>query len=178
MTAVRVWPPVVRILHWSLVAGFAAAWFTRHSPGAWHEWLGYGVWAVVLVRVILGFTGSRRVRFSGFVRRWSELKTYFVALLGWRQPRYVGHNPLGGLMVLALLGMVFLTCASGWLYTTDRYWGVEWVETLHDALSWATIGLIALHISGVLMTSAHDRENLVAAMINGRKRPPDPGDID
>jgi hypothetical protein len=66
---------------------------------------------------------------------------------------------------------------SGWLYTTDAYWGVEWVGDLHDALSDALIGLAALHVGGVIFTSWRQRENLVAAMVHGRKRPAGERDV-
>ena len=72
-------------------------------------------------------------------------------------------------MVVALLVMVTLVGASGWLYTTDRYWGVEWVETLHDALANVLFALVGLHVAGVLYASVRHRENLIGAMFHGRK---------
>ena len=75
-------------------------------------------------------------------------------------------------MILALLAFVVLAGFSGWLYTTDRFWGVEWVEDLHEAISDALLLLIALHLGGVLLASWRHGENLVAAMIHGGKRPP------
>ena len=69
-------------------------------------------------------------------------------------------------------------CASGWLYTTDRFWGVEWVEDLHDGLTNVLIGLVIIHVAGVIWTSLRGRENLVAAMFHGRKRRPGPEDVD
>ena len=73
-------------------------------------------------------------------------------------------------MVVLLLAAVALTVASGWLYTTDEFWGVQWIEVLHGASSDALLALATLHVAGVLFTSARQRENLVAAMIHGRKR--------
>jgi cytochrome b len=80
-------------------------------------------------------------------------------------------------MAVTLLVFVFATCASGWLYTTDTYWGVEWVEELHDGLTTATLVLVAIHVTGVVATSLHDRENLVVSMIHGRKRAPLEDDV-
>ena len=91
-------------------------------------------------------------------------------MLARREPRYLGHNPLGGWMIVALLLMVGLVGASGWLYTTDRFWGVAWVEELHEQLSNLLLILVALHVAGVLYASYRHRENLIAAMIHGRKR--------
>ena len=167
---VRVWDPAVRILHWSLVAGVAAAWLTRHSPGRWHEWLGYATLAIVAARTAWGFVGSRHARFSDFVKPASATAAYTRDLLAGRELRYLGHNPLGGWMVLALLVLVALVGFTGWLYTTDRYWGVEWVEETHETLSNVLFLFVAFHIAGVVFTSVRHHENLVAAMLHGWKR--------
>jgi len=85
--------------------------------------------------------------------------------------RFIGHNPLGGWMIVALLIIIAAAGLSGWLYTTDAYWGVKWVADLHEALSDILLGLVALHLGGVALASFRHRENLVAAMLHGRKRP-------
>ena len=172
-----VWDALVRVLHWSLVLTVAAAWLTRHSPGRWHEWLGYATLAVVAVRVAWGFLGSGHARFADFVRSFPATARYARDVVAHREARYLGHNPLGGWMVIALLSMVAAVGISGWLYTTDRYWGVPWVEALHSTLSDVLFAFVALHILGVVFTSARHRENLVAAMLHGRKPAdrPDPG---
>jgi cytochrome b len=173
----NVWDPAVRILHWSLVAGFSAAWFTRNGGGALHEWLGYAVMAIVFARLIWGFVGSEYALFRQFLRPVPHSISYARSVLSGNQPRYIGHNPLGAWMAVALLVFVLATCASGWLYTTDTYWGVEWVEELHDGLTTATLVLVAIHVTGVVATSLHDRENLVVSMIHGRKRAPLDDDV-
>jgi cytochrome b len=169
-TRIKVWDPLVRVGHWLLVASVLAAWFTRHAPGRWHEWLGYASLTVVVVRVAWGFVGPDRARFADFVRSPRATVRYAIALTNAREPRHLGHNPLGGWMVVALLATVLLVGLSGWLYTTDRFWGVEWVEKLHSTLTDVLWVLVALHLGGVLLTSLRHRENLVASMLHGRKR--------
>jgi cytochrome b len=93
------------------------------------------------------------------------------------EPRYVGHNPLGGWMIVVLLGTAALASASGWLSITDRFWGVAWVQDTHHVLGDGLIALVSLHVAGVLYTSLRQRENLVAAMLHGIKRPPRAGDV-
>ncbi len=169
----------MRLGHWALVGGVAVAWFTRHGGGKWHEWVGgYAVLAVLGVRLIWGFIGSRHARFAAFVCSPVHTVTYLRALVRGQAPRHIGHNPLGGWMIVALIVTALVAAGSGVLYTTDRFWGVEWVENLHATSAQALLLLAAIHVVGVVFESLRHRENLVAAMIHGRKREASPGDVD
>lgn len=174
---IRVWDGLVRVAHWSLMLGICAAWFTRHGPGRWHEWIGYAVLAVVAVRLIWGFTGSRYARFAQFVHPPASTLQYAKDLIAHREARHLGHNPLGAWMIVALLLTTIAVCVTGWLYTTDRFWGVTWMEVLHEWLSHTLFTLAALHISGVVFSSLRHGENLVATMLHGNKRAPGPDDV-
>jgi len=166
---IKVWDLWVRIGHWLLVITVGAAWWTRHG-NEWHSWMGYTASALIAVRLLWGFIGSRHARFADFVRVPRTVAQYAGDLLHRREAHFLGHNPLGGYMVMALLLTVALTGLSGWLYTTDRYWGVEWVGETHEFLSNALLGLIGVHVIGVLFASVRERANLIAAMIHGKKR--------
>ena len=170
----RVWDAFVRVAHWTLVACVIAAWFARGGP---HEWLGYAALAVVLARIGWGFVGPAHARFTRFVAGPWRTAAYARRVLAREEERYLGHNPLGAWMILALLGAVVLLAASGWLATTDRFWGVAWVQDLHAWLADLLVTLVALHVAGVAYSSLRHRENLVAAMLTGRKRPPAAGDV-
>jgi cytochrome b len=87
-----------------------------------------------------------------------------------RARRYIGHNPAGAAMVLALLLALAATVVTGVMMTTDAFWGAQWVEDLHGILANVTVGLVLLHVAGVLFASFEHGENLVAAMVTGRKR--------
>ena len=167
---VRVWGVVVRLLHWSLVVTVVASWWTRYGFGRVHEWWGYAAAGVVTLRVLWGFIGPEHARFARFVKSPANTRAYFREVLKNQADRHIHHNPLGAWMVVALLVTVSAVCFSGWLYTTDRFWGLEWVENLHDGLTWCLILLLCGHLSGVLWGSLRDKENLVSAMIHGRKR--------
>ena len=174
---VKVWDPLVRIGHWALVVGIVATWFVH---GKWHEWLGYTVLAVVTLRIVWGLVargGSRYARFVQFVHSPAQTRDYTRQILRHSEPRHLGHNPLGGWMIVALLATITGICVSGWLYTTERFWGVGWVEDLHEGLTNFLFVLVALHIGGVIFSSLRHGENLVAAMVSGRKRAPGSGDI-
>jgi cytochrome b len=167
--AVRVWDPLVRVGHWLLAITVILAWLTRHGGGAWHEYLGYLSLVIVAVRLLWGWRGPRHARFADFLRGPGQTYQYAQQMLRGQDPRYLGHNPLGGWMIVALLGGVAVVGLSGWLYTTDRFWGVAWVESVHRHATNAVLAFAALHVAGVLYASARHRENLIGAMLHGRK---------
>lgn len=173
----QVWDLPVRLLHWLLVATIAAAWITSHRTGSVHEYIGYGAGAIVLLRLLWGCTGNRYARFRQFVRPAPQTLQYLREVMRGNAARYLGHNPLGGWMVIALLVCISLLVITGWLTTTDMFWGYAWPVLIHITIAWTLIGLIALHICGVAFTSWQHRENLIAAMLTGKKAPPCEGDI-
>ncbi len=170
---VKVWDPFVRIFHWSLVALFVIAYVTGDEVEQVHIAAGYTIAALLALRIVWGFVGSRHARFADFVTSPREALGYMSDALLLRARRYVGHNPAGGLMVIALIVMLTSTCVSGYLMTTDTYWGSKVMEEIHGALANTTVALAVLHVLGVLVSSFEHRENLVKAMVTGRKRAPD-----
>jgi cytochrome b len=174
---VRVWDPVVRLLHVGLIAGVAAAWTTTEFFSRWHEAAGYAVAAIVSMRLLWGCIGSPYARFTQFVRSPRHTLDYGREALHRRERRYLGHNPLGGWMVVALLASISGTAFTGWLYTTDLFFGDEAVEAVHLALAWTVVALVAAHVAGVVYTSVHHRDNLPRSMIDGRKRRPERDDV-
>ena len=166
----RVWDLWVRIGHWSLVSAITAAWLTRDGYGRVHDYIGYSALIIVLLRIVWGFTGSPHARFSDFLRGPRVVFAYGRDLLANREANYTGHNPLGGWMIAALLFTIAATGFTGWLYTTDYFWGVEWMEDLHAFLGTLILPLAALHVGGVIFTSWRQKQNLVAAMVHGWKR--------
>lgn len=166
---VRVWDLPVRIFHWSLAALFTAAWITADEWDRAHELLGYMVGGLVLFRVVWGFIGSRHARFSDFVRGPRTVLEYLGAMTRLRAPRHLGHNPAGGVMVIALLVSITAIVATGVMMTSDAFWGAEWVEDAHEIFVNLTLLLILLHVAGVVFASIEHGENLVRAMITGRK---------
>jgi cytochrome b len=160
----------VRVFHWSLVALFVIAYVTGDEIEKVHIAAGYAIAGLLALRIVWGFIGSRHARFGDFVRSPRAALRYIRDTLLLRARRYVGHNPAGGLMVIALIVMLAVTCLTGYLMTTDAYWGSEAMEEVHGALANATVALIALHVLGVLAASFEHRENLVKAMVTGRKR--------
>jgi cytochrome b len=172
-----VWSIGVRFLHWTLALSMIGSFITHENGGALHENLGYVALAAASFRIILGFVASGYWRFSQFVRGFSTTLTYAKDVAHHRERRYLGHNPLGGWMVVALLTDAVATGFTGWLFTTDRFWGVKWVEELHGFLGEALLPLLFLHIAGAIFTSYRHRENLIGSMLHGRKPPAEAGDV-
>jgi len=166
----RVWDPMVRIFHWSLVLSFGIAWLTSHSSEDIHNWAGFVAVALILLRLLWGVVGTPYARFSEFVRGPATILRYLSTVLAGQEARYVGHNPAGGAMVLALMAAMTATALTGWMMTTDACFGVPWVGLAHDSIAHALLLLVLIHIGGVAFASFRHRENLVAAMFTGRKR--------
>jgi cytochrome b len=181
--SIKVWDPVVRIGHWTLVTAFFTAYFTEDDFLTAHVWAGYVVGVVILCRLVWGFTGSEHARFKNFVRSPSATFTYLADLVRKRSKRYLGHNPAGAAMILALLIFLAGTVFSGVVlygmeegagplaaWVTESSEGEELWEEIHEIFANLTLLLVGLHIAGMLFSSYVHRENLVKAMMTGRKR--------
>ncbi|HEX5794800.1 MAG TPA: cytochrome b/b6 domain-containing protein [Geminicoccaceae bacterium] len=181
-STVLVWDAPTRLFHWTLVLLVALAWVTGEAEGSLftvHELAGYGVAVLLLFRVIWGFAGSRHSRFADFLRPWPAVRAHVSGMLRLRPARTLGHNPLGGWMALLLLVVLAAQVGTG-LFAADGALGgplagavapatAHAIAELHEGLSGALLGLIGLHVVGVLAESLLTRDNLVRAMITGRK---------
>ena len=167
---VTVWDPLVRVFHWSLVAAFVTAWATGEEILSVHELAGYVIIGLVAFRLLWGLVGPRHARFADFLHSPATVLGFLKDSLALKARRYVGHNPAGGAMVVALLLTLAVITGSGVMMTTDAFWGVRVVRETHEAAVNVALVLIALHLAGVGLASLEHRENLVKAMVTGRKR--------
>ena len=196
---IRVWDPIVRIFHWSLVAAFTIAWLTGEEESRLHELAGYAVIGLVLIRVVWGFVGTKYARFRDFVYRPSTVLAYTRDMLTGQSKRYLGHNPLGGMMIIALLLSLLAASVTGLVLQgaekgtgpfaaltastsvtlpaviskavadDDDEGANEAWKELHEFFANLSLLLVVLHIAGVIVGSLVHRENLVRAMFTGRK---------
>jgi cytochrome b len=177
----RVWDLAVRVFHWSLATAFAVSYLTEDELQTVHIYAGYLVGVLIAFRLLWGFVGPRHARFSDFVRTPSAVLAYLKAAVRMRAPRFLGHNPAGGAMVVALLITLAVTVVSGMaLYGTTDFAGplaglfrgdaaADVLKEVHELAANLTLGLVVLHLAGVVFASLEHRENLVKAMITGRK---------
>lgn len=168
-----VWDPFVRVFHWSLVAAYIVAWATAEERLSLHESAGYFVMILIGLRLVWGVMGTRYARFSDFVTRPTRAIDYLKALFAGRPRRYLGHNPAGGWMIVALLLSVVLASVTGLLMSGGVAGGLvaggEVWEEVHEGAAGLSLLLIVVHVSGVIVSSLVHRENLVRAMLSGRK---------
>lgn len=167
---VKVWDPLVRVFHWSLVAAFAVAFVTGEHFERLHIAAGYVVAGLVAFRLIWRFVGTRHAHFSDFVYPPATVIAYLRDLASGRAKRTLGHSPAGGAIVVALLGMLAISSGTGYALTLPDFTRSRWTKELHEIAADATLALVVLHVAGVLVSSVLHRENLVRAMITGRKR--------
>lgn len=169
MQKILVWDWPVRIGHWLMVGGFVIAWLTSESESfrLLHVWAGSAVISVAAFRLIWGFVGTRHARFSSFVRGPRTVLAYLGSLLRLQPRHHAGHNPAGGWAIVALLALVVLSGASGW--ATYNELGGHWLEELHEGLAATLLAVVLVHLAGVFSGSLLHGENLVRAMITGRK---------
>jgi cytochrome b len=174
---IRVWDPLVRAFHWMLALSFAVAWFSSEHSGRLHELAGYAAGVLVLARVAWGYFGSGYARFSQFMQPPAAVAAYLRSIATGAERRHIGHNPAGGAMIIVLLASIMATAATGWMLTTDTFWGSLAVQRVHSILAHGVLLLVLVHLGGVALASVRHRENLVRAMVIGDKRAPAPGDV-
>jgi cytochrome b len=166
---VRVWDPAIRVFHWGLAVSILTAWLTGDGWKSVHIWSGYVAASLVAFRLLWGFVGTRHARFADFIRSPSVVLFYLKEMVVGREARHIGHNPAGGIMIILLIVTIIAIAVTGWLQTIDRFWGEEWLEDVHETLADGLLVLIFFHLAGVLLASIRHRENLILAMITGRK---------
>jgi cytochrome b len=180
---VQIWDPLVRIFHWSLALAFIVAYVSEDELLDIHTLAGYTVLILVILRLFWGFVGSQHARFADFVRPPSAALGYIKDTFFGRAKRYLGHNPAGGLMIIAMIISLLATTLSG-IATLGAEEGAgplasvmasashrvgEAMEEIHEFFANFTLLLVLGHLLGVLAESIAHRENLVRAMIYGTK---------
>ncbi len=166
---VAVWDILTRLFHWSLVISFTIAYLTEDLETL-HSVIGHIVGGLILWRIVWGFIGPKTSRFSDFITSPFVAVRYAFALLAGRSERHIGHSPAGGAMIIALLVVILGAVVTGIML--EQIGEIDWIEDLHEVLANISVALIFFHVGGVVLASFAHGENLVRAMITGRKRAP------
>lgn len=180
-STVKVWDPLVRIFHWSLVLFFFTAFIAEDDWLDLHVQAGYAVGLLLGFRIIWGLIGTRLARFHTFIKSPAVVFDYLKAMLTFNVPHYRGHNPVAAVMVLALLTSILMITFTGLVLiagsgqgplsgTFLAGWSGDWLEDVHEFFANFTLLLVLGHVSGVVISSLLEGENLARAMLTGRKK--------
>lgn len=180
---VPVWDLSIRIFHWLLVLLVVLSFVTGKMGGTvmqYHEWSGVAVLVLLLFRLIWGFVGGAQARFSVFVTGPRKVFDYARSFFRADAKHYLGHNPMGGWSIIAMLVTLSIQAGTG-LFANDDIltegplfeWvskdTSDWLTRIHHINQNVLVALVALHIGAILFYLVVKRENLVAPMITGFK---------
>ena len=185
LQTIKVWDLLIRIFHWSLVGFFTLAYLTE-GEDEWmtiHSYAGYSILILLVFRLLWGVMGTHYARFSNFVTRPKEVLVYLKGLIAGNAKDYIGHNPAGAMMIVALIASIAITGFSGMaLYATDGHgplatsffatWPEGAIKEVHEFFANFTVFLVVIHVGGVIVSSLLHKENLVRAMLTGKKQRP------
>lgn len=184
-----VWDLPTRLFHWILVLLVALAWMTSEyfeelgDPRLqWHRWNGCAVLTVLVWRGLWGIWGPPCARFTNFLKGPQDVYQYIKDLFSGKSRHFLGHNPLGGLMIVALLATVTTICLLG-LFSIEendlaagplahfvseklRKLATKWHGLIFDSL---LIELISIHIVANSLYGIFKKEPLITAMFTGTK---------
>jgi len=167
---ILVWDLPTRAFHWLLAVSFTGASLTAESERLRdvHVSFGYMMLGLIAFRILWGVLGTRYARFASFAFGPRRVFAYLGSILCGRPEHHVGHNPAAGWVIYVLLSLGAAAGISGGL--TYNEFGAEWLAETHDALANAMLGVVVIHLSGVIASSLIHRENLPRSMLDGRKR--------
>lgn len=179
---IKVWDLPTRLFHWSLVVAYIVVIFTSHDESflEYHVYVGYLILGLAIFRVLWGFVGNRYARFSGFVKGWAEVRSFSAQLSRLKIPRYLGHNPAVGWVVLVILGITLAITVTGIItYGGEENRGIfagvfpfgmaMTARAAHEWLTYCVIAVIVGHICAALLHDFVLKENIILSMITGAK---------
>ncbi len=179
---IEVWDPALRLFHWLLVASFASSWWSEGRDIRVHVIAGTTMAGLLVFRLIWGVIGTHHARFASFRPSLAEIVRHARHLLNLKGEHYAGHTPIGSIMIYLLLTNLLLialtgTALAGLQLGTGSLAGITidfrtetQIALLHAWLVDFTLGLIAIHLAGVIVESLLQQDNLIMAMIHGKKQ--------
>ena len=170
---VLVWDLPVRVFHWLLVISFAGAWLSAESESQrmLHFAFGYSACALVLFRIVWGIVGTRYARFTQFIKgpaaTWHHIKSLFSGQYVDEVAKSLGHNPAGALAMISLMVLILLIGLTG--YWSIKEFDNELMSEAHESIASIALGVVAIHVAAAIIMSFMQKENLVKAMVTGKK---------
>jgi cytochrome b len=169
---VRIWDPVVRGFHWTLVIAVVTDYWFADPGSDLHNWIGYLAAAAVLVRLVWGFVGSGYARFDSFTPSHARLREHLRALSARQVPLESGHNPLGALMIYLVFLLVAILTVTGWMHEEiDVLFGNDVLQEIHELAAHFLWVAALIHVVSIIVVQYVGKVELVRPMITGRRRP-------
>ncbi len=153
MTKLTHWDPVVKVTHWCVACLFLVNYFVTKAGSSLHQYIGYGVVALVAIRLLWGMITRSPARLSLFLPSIPKAFVHLKEVLTTKQDSHQGHNPAGAVMIWAMWFGLLVTGISGFMMETDQFWGEDWVEVIHEAAVNVTFVCVCVHISAVVIMS-------------------------
>lgn len=172
MPRILIWDLPVRLFHWmltllilgalgiSLLVKDSSPWYPYHSV------LALIAAPLILVRIVWGFVGTRHARFWSFLFSPKAVAKYFIDALRWRETRHAGHNPGAAYFVILMMLLPLMSVLSG--YQLGQ--GNKDVKDFHEILAYVLLGVIGVHIVGVILHTLRHKELIALSMVDGRKQ--------
>lgn len=169
---VKVWDPLIRGFHWVTASLCFLQFFVLEEGSKSHRYVGYALVLLLFIRLLWGVGGSYYARFGQWWPTPARIRNYLRQVAGGRHPYYLGHNPIGALMIWLLLLLLVGTAFTGWLTTWDAFWGERWLEELHKFIANTLMTAVGVHAAVVIVIDYFTRSDLLHAMVRGTKRVP------
>ena len=183
MHSIRVWDVPTRLFHWALVGLVICSFITGKIGGSamqYHEWSGFAILVLIVFRLIWGFIGGQQSRFRAFVKGPAVVFRYASKILSKASKQHIGHNPLGGWSILAMLTSLSIQAGTGLfanddiltegpLYDLVSKTTSDWLTGIHNLNEKILTFLIAIHLAAIIFHLIAKRENLIVPMITGKK---------
>lgn len=173
-----VWDPLTRLIHWSLALTILLNGTVIDPESTTHEWIGYASLGLVGLRLLWAVIGPAPVRFAAFPPSLMRAARHVRGMIAGDRTIHLSHNPLGALMVYNIWLSVIVIGVTGYMMTTMTWFGIAWVEDLHEAVFAWLVFSVALHVAGVFFETWRSGVNLLRAMVQGTKSIPEGRDIE
>lgn len=171
--SVKVWDIWVRMTHWTVALGIFANLLITEAGSDIHEYVGYALVGLVVSRLLWGLIGTKYARFSSFFPTPTRIKDHLHTLQQLKAQQSVkselGHNPFGALMMLALWGVIIGLGITGYLQETDRFFGDDLIQEIHEIFANSLYLLVPVHVLSAIIMGKLQRQNLIKSMITGNK---------
>ncbi len=164
-----IWDKYVRLFHWSVATLFLLDFWVLEGGDPPHNWVGYAIGFLLIGRILWGFIGSHNARFSSFFPTPTRLRQHLADMKAGKVDPHEGHNPVGALMIFFLLTLLSLIVLTGWMQRWDMFWGVEWVEEMHEVLANIAMIAVVIHITAVVVMERKLGISLIRTMITGKR---------